>query len=110
MINTEEKDFSKRLRSLREMKGITRKELAEMIGISESTLQRWERGITLPSLKYIKKLAIALEVSEDYLIGKSDVLLATNSIETKIKRLPEEAKEELATILDYLIAKYRKRK
>lgn len=101
--------FGEKLRKLRELKGLSRKQLASLIGVSEITILRWEQGRTYPNLKELQALTLALEVSEDYLIGRKDILMATNSIESKIKSLPDEAKKELEAVVDYLRIKYLKR-
>lgn len=92
------------------MRGITKTDLAKLLKVSYKTVLRWEKGETVPSILELKEIAKILEIPEDYLIGKSDVLIATNSIENKLKRLPPEAKEELETVLDYLYYKYVKKK
>jgi transcriptional regulator with XRE-family HTH domain len=40
--------LSKRLRSLREARGLTQEEMARRIGVEKSTLWRWEHGLTRP--------------------------------------------------------------
>lgn len=51
------------LRSLRMSRKISRQQLAEQIGISFYTIGRWERGETLPSLKWLEKLCAFFQMS-----------------------------------------------
>lgn len=110
MIKEKQNEFGERLKKIRELKGLTRTELAKLLNISYRTLLRWEKGESAPSIKELRELTRILEVPESYLLGKSDTLIAANTLETKLKRLPPEAKEELETVLDYLYFKYVKKK
>jgi transcriptional regulator with XRE-family HTH domain len=61
-----------RLRELREKQRLTQREFAELSGINEVQLSRYETGKIEPSLKILATLATHLEVSSDYLLGLSD--------------------------------------
>ena len=68
--------FSERLKMYRENKGLTQIELAEKIGISSRMLQKYEAGIARPRLDIAEKIATALEISTDELLGNADMLVA----------------------------------
>ena len=61
-----------RVREIREFRRLTGKELADLAGISPSELTNIERGKRSPGFDMIEKLAVALEVTLDYLAGKED--------------------------------------
>ena len=61
-----------KIRELREEKGLTQKDLAEKIGVIGHNVGDWERCKCEPSTDMLIKIARALEVSVDYLIGNSD--------------------------------------
>jgi len=61
--------FPKRLRAIREMRGLSVRVAARIIGISPSTLQRWESGISSPSLEKITRSAERLNCTITELIG-----------------------------------------
>ncbi len=42
-------DSPKRIRSLREVLGLTQARMAELMGVSFATVNRWENGQTRPS-------------------------------------------------------------
>ncbi len=63
---------SKRLRELRKEKGLTMKELGEMLGVSEATISLYESGKRTPNDELKKKLADFFKVSVDYLLGLSN--------------------------------------
>lgn len=46
----------------REAKGLTLKEAADLLEVHYQTLQKWENGINVPSVKYFFKIAKLYEV------------------------------------------------
>lgn len=52
----------------RKRKGLTQKELAEMIGVAQKDISRWENFVCSPNGENIKKLANALECNVDEII------------------------------------------
>lgn len=62
-------EFGEKLRRLRTEKNLTQKQLAAMIGVKNSVISFYELGDRIPSPEVIKKLAAALHVSADYLLG-----------------------------------------
>lgn len=61
-----------RLRTVRERRELTRKELSQVTGISETQLTRYEHGSSDPTANQLEKIADALSVSADYLLGRAD--------------------------------------
>ena len=53
---------------LREKRGITQKQLAEQLFISDKTVSKWETGKGLPDITLLEPLAKALHVSVPELI------------------------------------------
>ena len=63
----------KRLKKIRINKGYTLQALAELTGINEATLSRIETGIIkLRQLDKLSKIAGALDIPLDNLMGKGD--------------------------------------
>lgn len=58
-----------RIRVLREKQLMTQTELAKRLGITRSSVNAWEMGISVPSTQYIVELAAIFHVSSDYLLG-----------------------------------------
>lgn len=52
-----------KLREIREAKGITQKELAEEVGVTDAYICRIERGTTDPRLSVVEDIARVLGVS-----------------------------------------------
>lgn len=61
-----------RLKELREINGLSQKQLAEKVGYKSNTICRWERGERDPSSRNLIKLADLFNVSIDYLLERSD--------------------------------------
>lgn len=55
---------------LREQKGWSQTDLAEKSTVSRVMIGKYERGEAIPSIEAAKKIADALEVSLDYLVGE----------------------------------------
>ena len=64
-------NFAARLSSLRKEKGISQKEAAKMLGVSQSLLSHYEKGIRECGLDFLCVAAEYYSVSCDYLLGRS---------------------------------------
>ena len=68
----EEKSMGEIISTLRKEKGMTQKELADRLHITDKAVSKWERGIACPDTQTIPKLAEILGVSvEDLLNAKA---------------------------------------
>ena len=63
---------AERIQFLREENNLTQSDLARELGITRSSVNAWEQGISVPSTQYIKELAILFNVSTDYLLGLNE--------------------------------------
>lgn len=66
------KVFQDRLRQERESNHLTQRDMAERIGITQPSYIRYENGKSEPTLENLVHIAEILDVSIDYLLGKSD--------------------------------------
>ena len=64
--------FSLRLKNLRAESKISQSALGQMIGISQQTVAKWEKGLATPNPETVGKLAQIFDVSADFLLGISD--------------------------------------
>ena len=62
-------NFGNRLVEARNQAGLSQKRLAEILEITPSRLNYWEKNKREPDVSMIKKIATTLHVSADYLIG-----------------------------------------
>ncbi len=61
-----------RLRDLREDAELSQTELADALGIAQTTYSGYERGFREPSLEMLCRMADFFHTSTDYLLGRTD--------------------------------------
>lgn len=87
------KTIGEKLLILREERNLKQKELAELAGITEATLSRYENGKREPKGEIISRLAKVLNVTTDYLLNdedcnkKTDTYLDINTNELFVDQL-----------------------
>ncbi len=64
--------FAKILKTLRKESDTTQCELAEKLGIKQSTVSSWEIGRSRPTFEQVIEISNIFGCSTDYLLGKSD--------------------------------------
>ena len=72
MGNRESEDFGQRLKTVREMRELSQAELAEKARLQPSAVSHFETGTRKPSFDNLRRLADALKVTTDYLLGRVD--------------------------------------
>ncbi len=81
----DKKEIGKFIQTLRKKKKLTQSELAELIGVTDKAISRWETGEGFPEITLLPQLSIILGVSvDDILAGKveeKEVRNNKNSIE-----------------------------
>ena len=60
------------IRSLRIDRGLTQKQIAEVLGVSQNTYSQYEIGVLNYPVEALMKLADYYNVSVDYLLGRTD--------------------------------------
>ena len=106
--------LAKRIVQLRKERNLTQKELASIVGVHFSHMSRYERGISLPSIDVVKKLAQMFHVSADYLLfGDSQAMVRTSIADQellqqfeRLSRMSEREKTAVKTILEAVILKH----
>ncbi len=66
------KIFGERLKEIRTEKHLKQTDIAKMLNVSGNTVHAWETDKQEPSMSTLLMLSEILEVSLDYLFGKSD--------------------------------------
>lgn len=64
--------FGERLKELRLEKGLTQKQLANILKVAPNTISSWEMGYTDTRCSKIKEIAIFFNVRVNYLLGLDD--------------------------------------
>ena len=94
--------FGKKIATLRKEKGFSQDELAKKVGIISITIGRYERDEINPSVDTAAKIADALNVSLDYLVGNADTVLEKSMVKkiTDIQKLSTDDKNVVIKLID----------
>ena len=90
------KDMAKRIKELRQEKGLTLEQVAKVVGVGKSTVRKWETGM-IANMKRdkIASLAKALGTTPAYLMGWKD-----DSIEKEVSPSVQELTEGEKALLE----------
>ena len=66
------KELGERLRILRESVKLSQVKMADLLGVKQSSINRYEQGQSAPSLETLVKYADYFDVSMDYLYCRTD--------------------------------------
>jgi transcriptional regulator with XRE-family HTH domain len=97
---------SKMITDLRKAKGWSQADLANKTGISQVMVGKYERGDAIPSIEVAKRIADALEVTLDYLVGEgtnSKLNKMTLKRIEEIEQLEDDKKRTLFDVIDTFI-------
>ena len=87
-------DFGKTIVQLRKEKGLTQKELADKLNVSDKAVSRWETGKNYPDIETLQRLAVVLEVSVNGLLS-GELKLA--------KKVGKRKKNVIVTLVIFLL-------
>ncbi|WP_275579798.1 helix-turn-helix domain-containing protein [Bacillus velezensis] len=91
------------VKKLREERGMTQRDVSEMMGIDHSYLSKIERGVQNPSLNTIRRLSeffgVEISLSSNVILDDDDL------IAEKIKLLDDDSKKIIENLVDLLIQK-----
>ena len=88
------------IKSLRETAGLSQSALAKRLGVTRSSVNAWEMGLSIPTAQYIVELSQLFHVSTDYLLGLN------NTQAIYIDRLSQEVKQILYSLIHYFQDKH----
>jgi len=94
--------FGKRLIEVRKAKKLSQDDVAKKLELHGAVIGRYERDEVKPSIEMAAAIADALEVSLDYLVGNTDLLLDKSIIKRiqDIQLLAGEDKSHLFALMD----------
>jgi transcriptional regulator with XRE-family HTH domain len=97
--------FGQKITSVRKQKEMSQAELGKLSGVNGDIVGKYERDEMKPSIETAKKLADALEVSLDYLVGGELKVLDKKTLKRlqDIEKLPDVDKQNIFYTLDNLI-------
>ncbi len=91
----DKKEIGLKIKAARKMRGYTQSKLAELINVSDRTINLMETGKSGMTLKTLIKFCNALNVSPNYILSYE---IQENSLEEAIKNLND---NELTTIKNF---------
>lgn len=100
------------IKEIRELKGISRKQLADKVGITESAIFRYETNQREPRFSILCKISEALEVPVDKIInpiyGKKSIddLIEAGEVGKYIAEIKNKEEQEINLLYNFLKAKY----
>lgn len=78
-----------RIKELREDKGITQNELANILQVSRQSLSNYENEIVEPNISTLIKMADFFNCSLDYLTGRTKEKYNLNIFDKETRELPQ---------------------
>jgi transcriptional regulator with XRE-family HTH domain len=86
--------FGTRLKALRVEKGLSQKELGQLVDLESQTISHYETGYRSPSIATINRFCEVFNVTSDYLLDRSDYRqYPTTDIRTIASNLIDEIQE-----------------
>lgn len=74
--------FPEILKELREKKGITQQQLASTLNLSKNAISHYEKGVNMPNLDTVQKIADVFDVSVDYLLGRTTIRFSFSTLKS----------------------------
>lgn len=104
--------FGKRLLEARKRKSMSQDELAQSLGTKGPVIGRYERDEMKPSIEVAARMAELLDVSLDYLVGKTDILLDGKVLNRiiEIQKLSPDEQKTVFSLLDAFLRDTKTRK
>jgi transcriptional regulator with XRE-family HTH domain len=102
-----------RLIALRKEMGLTQQRMADTIGIHVNSLKKYEAGQAQPSLDVLKKIALELHISTDFLLFDAHERRPSDDLALKLEavhQMPEDEQMVIREVLESLIIKYQSRR
>lgn len=102
-------DTGGKIREIREARGLTQDQLAELASLNRVTVAKYESGRVEPGAKSLSKIADALEISTDVLLGRTEEMqevsekapqtLEARSVSAGMDKLPKEQREMILNMV-----------
>ncbi|MBI1788112.1 MAG: helix-turn-helix transcriptional regulator [Acidobacteria bacterium] len=100
--------FPERLRAAREKRGLSQGDLANRARLQASAISHFETGTRKPSFDNLRRLADALDVTTDYLLGRvtdAQALAGADKLHRHLDRLTSDDREIAEDFLKLLADK-----
>ena len=98
---------------LRKQKKLSQSDLGKKVGTSGDIIGRYERDEVKPSIEVASKIAKALDISLDYLVGNASTVVKDKKILERIEAIadmPTDNQNQIFNVIDALIRDYNAKK
>jgi len=104
--------LGQQITALRKKKGISQADLGKRVETSGDIIGRYERDEVKPSIEVVIRMADVLEVSLDYLVGKTDMELDSSTLNRirEVTALPDEDRKQVFMVVDALVRDFKAKK
>ncbi|MES1045321.1 helix-turn-helix transcriptional regulator [Bacillus sp. Gen3] len=92
--------IGKTLAALRNKRGLTQDQIAEILDIKRARYNSWENDIAKPGIEMLDKIADFYGVKTDYILGRSE---ETSSWDSKLPELNDKDEKDIAKDLERII-------
>jgi transcriptional regulator with XRE-family HTH domain len=102
-------NLGRNITALRKKLKLSQNDLGKAIGTSGDIIGRYERDEVKPSIDVAIKIADALGVSLDYLVGKTSLEVDKNTLKRieEVNKLSPNAKEQVNLVIDALVRDFK---
>lgn len=103
------KTFGYRLLEVRKTKKMSQADLAKKINAHGAVIGRYERDEVKPSIEMASVIARALDVSLDYLVGNTDLILDNETVKRvqTIQSLDDENRKHIFALMDAFLRDFK---
>jgi len=101
--------FGERLSIVRKRKKMSQADVGKIININGDAYGRYERDEVKPTIEMANKIANALKISLDFLVGNTDLELDTETLKRieDVSKLSDDNKKHIYILLDALIRDFK---
>lgn len=101
--------FGERLSIVRKRRKMSQADIGKIININGDAYGRYERDEVKPTIEMANKIANALKISLDYLVGNTDLELDTEILKRveDVSKLSDDNKKHIYILLDALIRDFK---
>ena len=108
-------DTGGKIKELRESRNLTQDQLAELSSLNRVTVAKYESGRVEPGAKALSRIADALEVSTDVLLGRSDEVQEraerpytpeARIVSGAMDMLPKENREQILNVVRAMLSNH----
>lgn len=98
------KDIGMRIKSYRQMRGLSQSALGEKVGVSNRAVSNWESGVNGIDVDLLPEICAALEISaDDLLLTSPNSILSSKALVVahKYDRLDDSGRELIDLVIDH---------